>query len=92
MCCHQQLRPWNGAFTSRPQTLKETLQEVIPAKQEALKKLRAEHGSAVVGDIKVENIIGGMRGLKSMLWEASVLDPNEVRTCFSARAPTGGRC
>ncbi|EIN07497.1 citrate synthase [Punctularia strigosozonata HHB-11173 SS5] len=58
-------------------TLRETLQEVVPAKQEALKKLRAEHGSAVVGDIKVENIIGGMRGLKSMLWEASVLDPNE---------------
>ena len=27
---------------------------------------------------QVENIIGGMRGLKAMLWEASVLDPNEV--------------
>ena len=31
-----------------------------------------------MGDIKVENIIGGMRTLKTMLWEASVLDPNEV--------------
>jgi len=58
-------------------TLKETLQEVIPAKQEQLKKLRAEHGQTVVGDVKVENIIGGMRGIKAMLWEASVLDPNE---------------
>jgi len=27
---------------------------------------------------QVENIIGGMRGLKSMLWEASVLDPIEA--------------
>lgn len=58
-------------------SLRETLKEVIPAKQEQLKKLKAEHSQTVVGDIKVENIIGGMRGLKSMLWEASVLDPNE---------------
>ncbi|KAL4068050.1 citrate synthase-like protein [Scleroderma citrinum] len=58
-------------------TLKETLQEVIPPKQEQLKRLKAEHGQTVVGDVKVENIIGGMRGLKAMLWEASVLDPNE---------------
>ncbi|KAF7363377.1 Citrate synthase [Mycena sanguinolenta] len=58
-------------------SLKETLQEVIPAKQEQLKKLKAEHAQTVVGDVKVENIIGGMRGIKAMLWEASVLDPNE---------------
>ncbi|KAN0076998.1 citrate synthase [Tylopilus felleus] len=58
-------------------SLRETLQEVIPAKQEQLKKLKAEHSQTVVGEVKVENIIGGMRGLKAMLWEASVLDPNE---------------
>jgi len=53
------------------------LEEVIPAKQEQLKALKTEHGSAVLGDVKVEHLIGGMRGLKSMLWDASVLDPNE---------------
>ncbi|PFH50646.1 hypothetical protein AMATHDRAFT_75445 [Amanita thiersii Skay4041] len=58
-------------------TLREALQEVIPAKQEQLKKLKAEHSQAIVGDVKVENIIGGMRGLKGMLWDASVLDPIE---------------
>ncbi|KAG6332819.1 hypothetical protein ID866_6274 [Astraeus odoratus] len=58
-------------------SLRETLQEVIPPKQEQLKRLKAEHGQTVVGDVKVENIIGGMRGIKAMLWEASVLDPNE---------------
>ncbi|KAF8894529.1 citrate synthase-like protein [Infundibulicybe gibba] len=58
-------------------SLRETLKEVIPPKQEQLKRLKSEHGQAVVGDVKVENIIGGMRGLKAMLWEASVLDPNE---------------
>jgi len=58
-------------------SLRETLQEVIPQKQEQLLRLKKNHGSAVIGDVKVENIIGGMRGLKAMLWEASVLDPNE---------------
>ncbi|KDR81541.1 hypothetical protein GALMADRAFT_239546 [Galerina marginata CBS 339.88] len=58
-------------------SLRETLQEVIPAKQEQLKKLKTEHGQAVLGDVKVDNVIGGMRGLKAMLWEASVLDPIE---------------
>ncbi|KAK7014922.1 citrate synthase [Favolaschia claudopus] len=58
-------------------SLRETLQEVIPGKQEQLKKLKTEHAQTVVGDVKVENVIGGMRGIKAMLWEASVLDPNE---------------
>ena len=50
---------------------------------------KKEHGSAVVGDVKVENIIGGMRGLKAMLWEASVLDPNEVRNSNRLLPSTG---
>ncbi|KAJ7172555.1 citrate synthase [Mycena filopes] len=71
-------KPNFGTPTEFPeQSLRETLREVIPAKQEQLKKLKAEHSQTVVGDVKVENIIGGMRGIKAMLWEASVLDPNE---------------
>ncbi|KAL6309235.1 citrate synthase-like protein [Sparassis latifolia] len=58
-------------------TIREALEEVIPAKQAQLKQLKAHHGQAVLGDIKVENVIGGMRGLKTILWEASVLDPLE---------------
>ncbi|THH08176.1 hypothetical protein EW145_g2887 [Phellinidium pouzarii] len=65
------------AALRRRQSLRDTIAEVIPQKQAQLVKLRKEHGSAVVGDIKIENIIGGMRTLKTMLWEASVLDPNE---------------
>ncbi|KAG8782433.1 hypothetical protein FRC12_020827 [Ceratobasidium sp. 428] len=57
--------------------LKETLLEVIPAKQAQIKELRTNHASVKVGDVKIENVIGGMRGLKAMLWEGSVLDPNE---------------
>ncbi|KZT09422.1 citrate synthase [Laetiporus sulphureus 93-53] len=58
-------------------TIKEALEEVIPPKQERLKQLKAQHGATVIGDVKVEQVIGGMRGVKAMLWEASVLDPME---------------
>ncbi|KAJ3522834.1 hypothetical protein NM688_g8817 [Phlebia brevispora] len=58
-------------------TIKEALQEVIPAKQEQLKALKKQHGQASLGEVKVEQVIGGMRGLKAMLWDASVLDPLE---------------
>ncbi len=42
-----------------------------------LKALRKEHGQKVVDDVNIAQIIGGMRGIKSMLWETSVLDANE---------------
>ncbi len=56
--------------------LKTTLREVIPAKRELFKKVKA-NGAKVIGDLKVEQTLGGMRSLKAMLWEASVVDPDE---------------
>lgn len=55
----------------------EVLSEVIPERQELAKKLRSQYGDKSLGEIKVENVFGGMRGLKIMLWEPSVLDANE---------------
>ncbi|KAK4946478.1 hypothetical protein LTR28_007810 [Elasticomyces elasticus] len=63
------------ASSSEP-TLKETLEQVIPAKRELLKKVKS-HGGKTIGEVKVENTLGGMRGLKAMVWEGSVLDANE---------------
>ncbi|KAK5131719.1 hypothetical protein LTR08_000608 [Meristemomyces frigidus] len=63
------------ASTSEPD-LKTTLRECIPAKRELLKKVKA-HASTKIGEVKIENTLGGMRGLKAMLWEGSVLDANE---------------
>jgi citrate synthase len=40
--------------------LKETLKEVIPAKRELFKKVKA-NSSVVIGEVRVENTIGGMR-------------------------------
>ncbi|KAL1304793.1 hypothetical protein AAFC00_003724 [Neodothiora populina] len=63
------------ATISEP-TLKEALRNVIPAKRELLKQVKSQ-ASKKIGDMKVENTIGGMRGSKSMVWEGSVLDANE---------------
>ncbi|KAL1636391.1 citrate synthase [Diplodia intermedia] len=65
----------NYASASEP-GLKETLAKVIPAKRELLKKVKS-HADKKIGDLKVENTLGGMRGLKAMVWEGSVLDANE---------------
>jgi hypothetical protein len=45
--------------------LKTTLKEVIPVKREQLKKLKTEHGQKSLGEVKVENVIGGMRYVNS---------------------------
>lgn len=45
--------------------------------QERLKSIKKEFGSIHIGDVTVDQIIGGMRGIPSMLWETSLLDPEE---------------
>ncbi|EFN53804.1 hypothetical protein CHLNCDRAFT_36371 [Chlorella variabilis] len=57
--------------------LKAALAAKIPGEQERLKKLRKEHGSKALGACTVEQAIGGMRGVPAMLWETSLLDPEE---------------
>jgi len=61
--------------TTEP-TLKETLKSKIPEKRELLKQIKS-HADKTIGEVKVASVIGGMRGLKSMIWEGSVLDANE---------------
>lgn len=58
-------------------SLKDAVRELIPEKRELFKKLRTEHGKTSLGEVTVESAMGGMRGLKAMLWEGSVLDPDE---------------
>lgn len=49
----------NYATSSEPD-LKTTFKECIPAKRELLKKVKAK-GDKIIGEIKIENVIGGMR-------------------------------
>ncbi|CAN8280142.1 unnamed protein product [Cochlearia groenlandica] len=57
--------------------LKSQMQEIIPQQQDRLKKLKSEHGNVPVGKITVDMVLGGMRGMTSLLWETSLLDAEE---------------
>lgn len=58
-------------------SLKDVLAEKIPQEQEIVKAFRKSHGSTKVGEVTVDMMYGGMRGIKAMVWETSVLDPDE---------------
>ncbi|KAK0277994.1 citrate synthase [Friedmanniomyces endolithicus] len=67
---------FSRTYATAEPDLKATLRECIPAKRELLKKVKA-HANKTIGEVKIENTLGGMRGLKAMVWEGSVLDANE---------------
>jgi citrate synthase len=35
------------------------------------------HGSKVIGEVTLDQVYGGARGIKSLVWEGSVLDSEE---------------
>ena len=47
--------------------------------QEEVKAFRKEHGNTKVGEITVDMMYGGMRGMKGLVTETSVLDADEVK-------------
>ena len=57
--------------------LKERLRQLIPQKRNEVAKFRKEHGSTKIGDVTVGMAYGGMRGIKGLVTETSVLDPEE---------------
>ncbi len=57
--------------------LKEKFAEKIQPAIDERKALLNDHGDEVVGEIKVSQLYGGMRGMLSMVCETSKLDPEE---------------
>jgi len=57
--------------------LKEKLAQKIPELRDEIKSLVKEHGDKVISQATVQQAYGGMRGIKSMVWETSLLDPME---------------
>lgn len=49
----------------------------VPARQAEIKKLKSEYGSKVLGEVTLDQVYGGARGIKSLVWEGSVLDSEE---------------
>ena len=59
------------------QSLKDVLRDQIPLKQEAMKALKKEYGHRSLGEVTVDQCIGGSRDVKCMYYETSLLDSQE---------------
>jgi len=57
--------------------LKGILAAKIAQEQTKIREFRKNHGPSKVGEVTVDMMYGGMRGIKAMVWEPSVLDPEE---------------
>ncbi|CDS11776.1 Putative Citrate synthase [Lichtheimia ramosa] len=65
------------AYASQAKSLKERFAELIPEKQAEVKEFRKAYGNKALGEVTVDQAYGGMRGIKGLIWEGSVLDPEE---------------
>ena len=70
----QECRRFNMTKSS---SLKNKLKELIPEKQKILKDFKNNYGNKTIDLVTVNQTVGGMRGIKSMLWNTSLLDPEK---------------
>jgi citrate synthase len=57
--------------------LKKKLREVIPKQIHEFKEVKAKYGDKVIGEVKVSQVLGGMRGIQGLFYETSKLDANK---------------
>jgi citrate synthase len=57
--------------------LKEKLAQQIPGLREDIRGLIKEHGDHVISDVTVKQAYGGMRGVKGMICDTSVVEPDK---------------
>lgn len=58
--------------------LKRVLSQKIPRWEKYLRDLKEKYGDREISKIKVEQVLGGSRGLPSLLYNTSNLDPRTV--------------
>lgn len=58
-------------------TLKEKFVSKMLPMRERIQKILKDHGELKISDVTIAQTYGGMRGVKCMIWECSVLDPME---------------
>lgn len=68
---------FSARCVSSSTNLKEVLEQKIPEKQAEVKEFRKQYGTKVVGEVQIDMMYGGMRGIKGLVTETSVLDPEE---------------
>ncbi|KAI3357723.1 hypothetical protein L3Q82_016133, partial [Scortum barcoo] len=57
--------------------LKDILADLIPKEQTRIKNFKQQYGKTNIGQVTVDMVYGGMRGMKGLVYETSVLDPEE---------------
>lgn len=63
-------------------SLNRVLSQKIPRWEKYLRELRVKYGEKEIQKIKVEQVLGGSRGLFSILYNTSNLDARTVLTFF----------
>ncbi|CAF0863387.1 unnamed protein product [Didymodactylos carnosus] len=63
--------------SSQSTNLKEVLDELVPREQKRVAEFKKQYSDTVIGNVTVDMIYGGMRGIKGMVYETSVLDAQE---------------
>jgi citrate synthase len=58
-------------------TLQDVLRQKIPAYREKIRTLLKEHGTKVISEVTVQQAYGGMRGVKGMICDTSVVEPDK---------------
>ena len=58
-------------------TLQEVLAAKIPGWREEIKNILTKHGDKVISEVTVAQAYGGMRGVKCMICDTSVVDPDK---------------
>jgi citrate synthase len=58
-------------------SLFERMEQIVPREQERWACIKKAHGSKSLGEVTVDQAIGGARGVKCMIWETSLLDAEE---------------
>ncbi len=58
-------------------TLQDILMEKLPAYRDETQRLIKEHGDLVISEVTVKQAFGGMRGIKGMVCDTSVVNPDE---------------
>jgi len=58
-------------------TLKETLAKKIPGLREEIKSFVKEHGDKVISEVTAKQAYGGMRGVKALVCDTSVVPPDK---------------
>ena len=57
--------------------LKALFKQRFSSAAEEIKTMVKSHGNLIIDEVTIDQVYGGMRGIESMVWETSSLDPQE---------------